>query len=73
MKNIHPSKLLLAEVWFAFIKFGPITNIQLDERKQACTVHFKSIVGAEAAASKPILMIGDHKVDIIYNIGNQSA
>lgn len=61
--------MLLAELWIFFKQFGLITNILIDERKQACTVHFKNIASAEAAATKPGLSIGESKLEIIYNTG----
>jgi hypothetical protein len=68
VKNIPISKLLISEIWVFFKPFGTITNIILDERKLACTVHFKEISAAEAASgASPVL--GDPKIEIIYNVG----
>jgi hypothetical protein len=41
----------------------------VDERKSACTVHFKEVASAAAAASSPAAVMGDSKIEIIYNIG----
>lgn len=43
MKNIPGTKLVLAEVWAWFSKFGEVTQLVVDERKAACTVHFKDV------------------------------
>lgn len=68
VKNIPPAKLLISEIWVFFKAHGVITNIIVDERKQACTVHFREVSAAEAASQvSPVL--GDPKIEIIYNVG----
>jgi hypothetical protein len=41
----------------------------VDERKQAVTVHFKEVGSACAAASHTAPVMGDSKIEIIYNVG----
>lgn len=41
----------------------------LDERKLACTVHFKDTQSAAAAASHGTPVMADPKIEIIYNVG----
>jgi hypothetical protein len=43
--------------------------VVIDERKQACTVHFKEVTSAQAAASSVLPVMGDPKIEIIYNVG----
>jgi hypothetical protein len=59
----------LAEIWIYFIQFGAIIQVVIDERKQACTVHFKEVASAQAAASSVLPVMGDNKIEIIYNVG----
>ena len=59
---------MLAEIWIWFAQFGQITQLALDERKMACTVHFKEVASAQAAASSQAQVMGDPKIEIIYNV-----
>jgi hypothetical protein len=60
---------LLAEIWAYFKQFGTITQLVIDERKAACTVHFKEVSQANEAASCAQPVMGDPKIEIIYNVG----
>lgn len=60
------------EVYAYFKTFGEVTAINLDERKQACTVHFKEASQAEAAATAQGPVMGDPRVEIVYNVGNST-
>ena len=50
VKNIPMPKLVIVEVYAHFKAFGEVTAINLDDRKLACTVHYKTPAQAEAAA-----------------------
>lgn len=72
VKNIHPSKLSLVELWIFFKQYGELSNIVIEERKSACTVYFKNSNSAELVASKQPIYMGDHKIEIVYNIGQSN-
>ena len=69
------NKLTLAEVWASFKQCGDITNVVIDERKQASTVHFKEISAAELAYNtiQPPSIMNEPKVEIIYNVMGSQA
>lgn len=69
VKNIPLHKLVHCEIWLWFQQFGAITQLVLDERKLACTVHFKETASAAAAASHTQPAMQEPKVEIIYNVG----
>jgi RNA recognition motif-containing protein len=50
VKNVPADKFKIESVCDFFNKFGEVINVNLDSRKNACTIRFKEIVSAEKAA-----------------------
>lgn len=50
VKNVPQTKFNIGSVCDFFKKFGEVVNVNLDTRKNACTIKFKEIVSAEKAA-----------------------
>jgi RNA recognition motif-containing protein len=69
VKNVPHDKFKIESVCDFFKQFGEVTNVNLDSRKNACTIKFKEIVSAEKAADYAAANIiwNDMNVKVIYN------
>lgn len=50
VKNVPQDKFNIVDVGDFFKQFGPVLNINLDDRKKAATIKFKEIESAQKAA-----------------------
>ena len=69
VKNIPHDKFKIESVCDFFKQFGEVINVNLDSRKNACTIKFKEIVSAEKAADYAAtnFIWNDLNVKVIYN------
>lgn len=69
VKNIPHDKFKIESVCDFFKQFGEVINVNLDSRKNACTIKFKEIVSAEKAAEYAMsnFIWNDFNVKVIYN------
>lgn len=68
VKNIPSAKLSIDAISKFFSQFGSLTNVNLDERKNACVVKFKEVFSAERAANFKGAIMADPNVKIVYNM-----
>lgn len=64
--------MLVAEVWIWFSQFGKVSKLEKFDSKAAFAVHFTEICHAQQAASSDRPVMGDPKIEIIYNVGGQT-
>lgn len=69
VKNVPYDQFKIESVNNFFKQFGEVVNVNLDSRKNACTVKFKEIVSAEKAAeyANTNIIWNDMNVKVIYN------
>jgi len=69
VKNVPHDKFKIESVCDFFKQFGEVINVNLDSRKNACTIKFKEIVSAVKAAefAQTNYIWDDMNVKVIYN------